>query len=102
VQPAANRYVSRHRQGSLLKVAVFWLPPADASQPTTGWIFDRSTGGLRLNTGTSAEAGTRLRVRPCNAPESALGTLLQVRSCSQDGGSWILDCRFVEDATVSA
>ena len=98
----SSRFVSRRRLGSLLRVSVTWVTAPNVPRPTSGWILDRSKGGLRLTVGATVEPGTRLRVRPCNAPESNLGTLLQVRECRKDGGCWILDCRFVEDAQVPA
>lgn len=61
----------------------------------TGWVADRSTGGLCLSVPERVEPRTVLSVRTSNAPESVPWTQVEVRNCRQVEGGWELGCQFV-------
>jgi len=62
--------------------------------PETGWVLDRSLGGLGLHVEREVPVGTVLKVRPCNAPPVAPWVEVEVRSCKTEGGILQLGCAF--------
>jgi hypothetical protein len=61
----------------------------------TGWVYDRSAGGLGLTAERGFRRGTRLLVKATEAP---LGPWveLEVRQVLRSEREWFLGCQFVE------
>ena len=67
-----------------------------ATEPSRGWIVNRSTGGLGLSAARPALEGSLLSVRITVAPDTVPWTRVQVRGCNSSAGRWILNCQFLE------
>jgi hypothetical protein len=80
------------RKGSSVEVEL--LLEGQPGPPTTGWVQDRSVGGLGLSVEGEFACGTVLKVRPRNAPATAPWVEIEVRSCKPDDSGWLLGCSF--------
>jgi hypothetical protein len=89
-----ERRQSARRWGDPVQVSIGEEHPA--SEPTRGWIVNRSTGGLGLSAPLPALEGAILRVRITIAPDTIPWCPVQVRGCNPSAGRWILNCQFVE------
>lgn len=80
------------RSGNLVSI----LLSRDQTQEKTssGWVLDRSLGGLGLLVDVPAQTGDVLLVRPTTSPDSPW-VPVEVRYCQPLGSSWRLGCRFV-------
>jgi|SRR5579884_2035009 len=69
------------------------------AKPSTGWVSDRSIGGLSLLFGEEQQIGKVLSVRPTvgNVP----WVQVEVLSCRQVENDWLLGCRFVRQPSYS-
>lgn len=90
---------NRERRGALRRggnpVAIL-ISDADAhTDPTQGWVVDRSTGGLCLSVPQAIPEGTVLSVRTTNAPTTVPWVQLEVKNCRLVGKEYELGCRFV-------
>lgn len=90
---------NRERRNALRRggnpVAIL-ISDADAqTDPTPGWVVDRSTGGLCLSVPKAVTEGTVLSVRTSNAPESVPWVQLEVKNCRPVGKEFELGCRFL-------
>lgn len=65
------------------------------ANPTTGYVLDRSTGGLCLSVPQEITIGTVLSVRTTNAPESIQWVQVEVKTCRPNSGEFELNCQFV-------
>jgi hypothetical protein len=95
----AEKRTALRRRGTLVEVAV---RDADAKVPLgSGWVFDRSVGGLGLKTRFDTGIGQTLTVRAVNAPDIVPWIEVEVRSCRPTNGEWELGCRFVRTPTYN-
>jgi hypothetical protein len=67
-----------------------------ATEPSRGWIMNRSTGGLGLSAARPSLEGALLSVRVAVAPDTVPWTRVQVKGCNPSAGRWILNCQFFE------
>jgi hypothetical protein len=68
----------------------------DAACGSTGWVRDRSPGGLGLATERPLDVGTWLRVRPTIVPDDVAWVDVLVKDVRPQGPRWVLGCQFVE------
>jgi hypothetical protein len=61
----------------------------------TGWVVDRSAGGLCLQVARRLAEGAMLSVRPVHAPARMPWVQVEVKSCREWTGGWEVGCRFV-------
>jgi PilZ domain len=90
---ASERREWFRRKGGRVKVRV-----ADATANDdlgTGWIIDRSTGGLCLRVDARLEEGAVVSVRPVHAPGRMPWVQVEVKSCRECSGGWVVGCQFV-------
>jgi hypothetical protein len=90
----ANRRGSVRREGSPVQVVM--TSASLRGGQGSGYVLDRSTGGLRVAVKSEIPAGTALHVRAANAPESVPWVTVQVRSCRNAGPHYELGCEFVQ------
>ena len=88
----ANRRGSVRREGSPVRVVM--TSASLRGGQGSGYVLDRSTGGLRVAVKAEIPAGTALHVRAVNAPESVPWVTVQVRSCRDTGPHYELGCEF--------
>jgi hypothetical protein len=68
--------------------------PAFKGEVSTGYVLDRSTGGLRLALTTAVASGMTLQVRADNAPDNTPWVTVLVRNCRNAGQHYELGCEF--------
>jgi hypothetical protein len=88
----ANRRSSSRREGPPVRVIL--SSPAFRGQMETGWVMDRSTGGLRIAINKPLAAGSVLQVRAENAPDTIPWTSVVIRSCRDEGPHHEIGCSF--------
>jgi hypothetical protein len=90
---------NRERRGALRRggnpVAILISNAEAQSEPTHGWVVDRSTGGLCLSVPEAVPEGTVLSVRTSNAPATVPWVQIEVKNCRLVGKEYELGCRFV-------
>lgn len=94
-EPSADDRRSTPRRRKLRQVLI-----TDASQsipPITGWVIDRSWGGLRLSLDEAVEPGTHLRVRNSTADENVPWVEVTVQSIRPFESTWELGCEYVRN-----
>jgi hypothetical protein len=74
---------------------VLLLSPSFRNSLDSGFVLDRSTGGLRILTQTSMAAGSSLQVKAANAPDTIGFVTVIVRSCRKNGNHFEIGCEFV-------
>jgi len=74
-----ERRQAPRRWGNPIQVFIWDGNPA--SEPSRGWIVNRSTTGLGLSWAQPVAEGTQLQVLIAIAPESAPGTQLLISYC---------------------
>jgi hypothetical protein len=93
----SERRTSLRRKGTLVEVQ---LRDAEARADLgTGWVTDRSMGGLCVTVEGEVEPGEVFSVRAVKAPTSAPWVQLEVKSCRLKDGKWELGCQFVRQPT---
>jgi hypothetical protein len=90
---AMERRSSIRRRGNA--VAILISDAEAAADPTSGWVVDRSLGGLCLSVEKEIESGMVLSVRTTNAPPEIPWVRVEVRSCRQVGHEYEIGCQFV-------
>jgi hypothetical protein len=88
----ANRRSAPRRDGTAVKVVI--SSPTFRGQLETGWVLDRSTGGLRIAVQDAIAVGATLQVRTENAPDTIPWVTVVVRSCRKDEKHHELGCSF--------
>jgi hypothetical protein len=92
-----ERRASLRRKGNPVSVQVSDVEAM--AEPFSGWIVDRSLGGVCVLTDFEFPVGTRLTVRPASAPETFPWIHTAVRSCRQERSSWKLGLQFAQPVT---
>lgn len=89
---------SVRRKGNPIRVQV-----SIAGQPgsTTGWVVNRSMGGLGVVLRRRVAVGTRLGVRAAHAPDSVPPIEVEVRNNRPKGKYWMHGCQFTDKLPVS-
>lgn len=90
---AMERRGSLRRRGNA--VAILITDAEASTDPTPGWVVDRSIGGLGLSVDKPVEPGMILSVRTTNAPPEVPWVKVEVRSCRPTGTEYELGCQFV-------
>jgi hypothetical protein len=88
----SERRLAPRRRGNTVEVLV---TDQSGQPPLSGWIVDRSVGGLGLLMEKPFKEGVQIGVRPRNASEATPWTSVEVRSCRARDGEWEVGCRFV-------
>lgn len=89
----ADRRTSTRREGGN-PVKVLLASPVFKGGNQTGYVLDRSTGGLRLASSTGMPVGTSVQVRAAHAPDETPWVTVLVRSCKQNGKAFEMGCEF--------
>jgi len=76
-------------------VQIYFAPPESKDRALTGWVVDRSMGGLCLTLPEEQAADTILAVTPVNAPMSPWVDIV-VRSCRPSKEGFEVGCQFVK------
>ena len=92
-----ERRATLRRKGN--PVPIDFLTHHDMGEPLSGWVMDRSLGGLSLLTDEEIPEGTFLSIRPTNAPSSFLWIECQVRNCKRERNSWRIGLQFMQEVT---
>jgi hypothetical protein len=87
-----NRRGSTRREGSPVKVTL--SSPVFKNGVASGYVIDRSTGGLRIALQLGYATGGTLLVRAVNAPDTIPWVTVIVRSCQPNGKHYELGCEF--------
>ncbi len=89
---------TREKRASLRRkgkpVRVLMADAETTQEPTTGWVLDRSRGGLYLVVSEPVAVGTMLSVRATHAPDTMPWVQVEIRRCHPKGNRWGLGCRF--------
>ncbi len=93
--PVRERRQSARRAGNIVSVQV----RRGAGELLSGWILDRSIGGLGLLMDEEIAVDTALYVRPTAASEDTPWIKAEARYSVSMGGSYRLGCRFVNNPT---
>lgn len=88
----ADRRGAIRREGTPTRI--FASSPAFKQKIETGWVLDRSTGGLRLALGLPVPPGGGLQIRAENAPDTIPWVSVIVRSCKHTGDHYEVGCAF--------
>jgi hypothetical protein len=88
----SDRRGTVRREGQPVRVLA--SSPAFKNGVETGYVLDRSTGGLRLALVVAVSAGITLQVRADNAPDTTPWVTVIVRNCRHAGQHYELGCEF--------
>ena len=88
----ANRRGAHRREGAPVRVML--SAPALRNKAHSGYVLDRSTGGLRIASSVELSAGSPLQVRAEHAPETTPWVTVIVRNCRNAGQHYELGCEF--------
>lgn len=91
-QSLSDRRTSTRRDGDPVKVLV--SSPALKDGVNSGYVLDRSTGGLRIALKYGMELGSTLQIRANHAPDETPWITVLVRSCKNTGSYHVLGCEF--------
>jgi hypothetical protein len=87
-----ERRIAPRRGGGQVDVEL--ADPDEVLPPMSGWVVDRSVGGLRLSVECPITEGKQLRVQ-ARGP-AARWVSIEVRSCHPRGDHWELGCQFLK------
>lgn len=85
-------------------IEVHYTADAFADAPRSGYVIDRSVGGLRLMVTHEVPPGTVLSVRPANVSPMVPWVELEARSCANSAtqpGAYDVGCAFVKTPPYS-
>jgi len=91
-QSLSNRRNSLRREGAPVKVVL--SSPSFKSGTNSGYVLDRSTGGLRIALQAGMAPGSTVQVRAKHAPENTPWVTVIVRNCKDTGEHYELGCEF--------
>jgi hypothetical protein len=95
---SSDRRAAPRRHDNCVEVL---LTSESQESPIHGWVVNRSLKGLGLTVGMPIPVGTILGIRPCNAPDSATWTQIEVRYCRPQGTEWDIGCAFLRAPTYN-
>jgi hypothetical protein len=81
------------RKGGIIEVLL--SDEQAKAEPWSGYVVDRSLGGLCLLVKKWTQPGTIVTMRPVEAPPGVPWIEAKVRSCRQASDGWLLGCQFV-------
>jgi hypothetical protein len=93
-QSVSNRRTCGRRRGNVIAVVI--KDPENKQPEQSGWVLDRSGGGLRLEVDHEIVVGKLLCVRPRDTSESTPWSEVVVRSCRSESGCYQLGLQFVK------
>jgi hypothetical protein len=73
--------------------------PEEKGPEQSGWVVDRSVGGICLQLDNPLEVGTVWQIRPRNAPTGTPWVTVEVRNCVMECGAWKIGCKFEKTPT---
>src|SRR4051794_16855245 len=79
----SDRRGSVRREGAPVRVVL--SSPVFRSKLESGWVLDRSKGGLKLAVSSAVPPGSGVQVRAENAPDTIPWVTIVVRSCRDNG-----------------
>jgi hypothetical protein len=88
----ANRRSSVRREGSPVKVVL--TSPTFRNGMETGYVVDRSTGGVRVVMTNQMVPGSTMQIRAQNAPENTPWVTVIIRNCKHTGQHYEVGCEF--------
>jgi hypothetical protein len=91
-QSYADRRLSVRREGPPVKVTLASSPFPSGTE--SGYVLDRSTGGLGLALGVPLPIGSTVQVRASHAPDTIPWVTVVIRSCRNTGEHYELGCEF--------
>lgn len=83
---------SSPRKRKLLKVVI---RDESTGESFSGWVLDRSLGGMCLSIQRPAETGALLAIRRPSAPESTPWVEMRVRNVRERESTWELGCEYM-------
>jgi hypothetical protein len=93
VHGSASEQRAAHRRTGA-RVEILLRLPGAAAPLLRGWVLDRSVGGLCVAVDQEFVEGTKLDVRPVNAPETTPWVEVTVRSARRTSEGCQLGCQF--------
>jgi serine/threonine protein kinase len=92
----AERRTAPRRAGNPVSVVI---APADGAEPLSGWVLNRSSGGLGLLVDEALEVGTVVSVQPTKSSIGPRAVQVRVVYCIAERASWRIGGQFVEKPT---
>lgn len=91
-QSLSDRRTSVRREGTPVKIMV--TSPAFQNGTNSGYVLDRSTGGLKLALKAGMAPGSSMQLRATHAPETTPWVTVIVRNCTDTGEHFEMGCEF--------
>ncbi len=89
-----DRRATPRRQGNVVSVTL--TGPQSREHSLSGWVMNRSGGGLCLLVDEEVSPGTVLTVTPHLGLTTFEWIQVEVKSCRPERKSWLLGCQFIE------
>jgi hypothetical protein len=89
-----DRRATTRRQGNVVSVTL--TGPQGREHSLSGWVMNRSGGGLCLLVDEEVSPGTVLTVTPHLGLTAFEWIQVEVKSCRPERKSWLLGCQFIE------
>jgi len=93
LQNASDRRADLRRKGNPIDVDL--SDPRGRIEPFSGWVWDRSRGGLGINVQMEIPVGTVLIARP-RINHNTFSVPIEVRCCRPSREGYIIGCQFVQ------
>ena len=91
-QSLSDRRTSLRREGTPVKISA--TSPAFKNGTNSGYVLDRSTGGLKLALQAGMAPGSSMQLRAEHAPEATPWVTVIVRNCTDTGEHFEMGCEF--------
>ncbi len=98
-QSPSERRIAHRRGGNPVELDL--IDPDNGTPASTGYVVDRSIGGLCVDVERPIPVGKQLKVKIRSAPASVGAIAIEVKSCRAEGASWRLGCQFVKTPTFN-
>ena len=92
--PGIERRSTPRRQGNVVSVTL--TGPQGREHSLSGWVMNRSGGGLCLLVDEEVKPGTVLTVTPHLGLSVFEWIQVEVKSCRPERKSWLLGCQFLQ------
>lgn len=86
-----DRRIAPRRKGNTVEVQI---SIDERSDPTRGWVLDRSIGGIGILVDEPIAQGAVIKIRPRTATVTAGWIEVTVRACRREGHQFELGCQF--------